>query len=143
MIILDTNIITEFMRPEPDPAVVAWLNTAAQTSFFTTTINVGEQMFGIENLRGVNEARCTVIQRDFELFLHTFVPGRVLDFDVLAAREWGKVLTENRRGHHERTVADMQIAAIARAHGFAIATRNLRDFEGLGVQRVNPFEHRV
>lgn len=142
MIILDTNIITEFMRSEPDSAVVDWMNTILVAAFYTTAINVGEQIFGLENLRGVDEPRRAVLQRDFELFLHTFVPGRILDFDTLAAREWGKVLTETRRSALERTVADMQIAAIARAHGYKLATRNQRDFEGLGVELINPFEHR-
>lgn len=142
MIILDTNIITEFMRTEPDAAVVNWMNTIPVAALYTTAINVGEQIFGLENLRGVDEPRRAVLQRDFELFLHTFVTGRILDFDTLAAREWGKVLTETRRGALERTVADMQIAAIARAHGYKLATRNRRDFEGLGVDLINPFEHR-
>ncbi|NBC19687.1 MAG: PIN domain-containing protein [Alphaproteobacteria bacterium] len=142
MIILDTNIIAEFIQSEPAAAVVDWMNAIPLAAFHTTAINVGEQVFGLENLRGVNESRRAVLQRDFELFLHSFVPGRVLDFDALAAREWGKVLAENRRGAHERRVADTQIAAIARAHVYKLATRYRRDFEGLGVDLINPFEHR-
>lgn len=137
MIVLDTNVISEPLRPAPDDAVRRWLNEQPPGSLYTTAINVAELLAGIAVLP-VGKRR-----RDLDIAVRASIsrlfPGRVLPFDSAAADAFALIAEESRE--HGKTLPhdDALIAAIARAHGFAVATRNVSDFEGAGIPLIDPW----
>lgn len=137
MIILDTNVISEAMSPTPDSAVSHWLTSQPGHTLFTTTISVAEVLFGIE-LLPVGKRRSTLINSAETMFARLFA-GRILGFDEAAARTFPSLAVERRLRGRPITLFDAQIAAIARATGAVLATRDTRDFEGCGIRLVNPW----
>jgi predicted nucleic acid-binding protein len=137
MIILDTNVVVEVMKPSPAAAVVSWLNAQDSAALFLTAITVGEIRYG---LRTLPEGRHRLgLEEGFERVLATAFAGRVLAFGEDAAAHYGELMARRRALGRPLSVPDGQIAAIARLHGFAVATRNERDFLDCGVEIVNPF----
>ena len=137
-IVLDTCVISEPKRAEPDSRVLAWLKASPANTLFLTATIVGEISAGVEcmplgNRRIAHEAWLR------RLLTHTFA-GRVLAFDVEAAKVYGQLIALARTQGRPSQVADAQIAAVALRHGMAVATRNVRDFEVFGVPLVNPWE---
>jgi predicted nucleic acid-binding protein len=136
--ILDTNVVSEPMRPAPSPTVLAWLSeTHERGAHFVTTITVAEILVGIELLpRG--KRRDQMLAQAEAAFAEDF-SGRVLPFDEDAARAFPEIASQRRA--QGRPIADLvaQIAAIARSRGAILATRNTGDFEGCGVRLVNPW----
>jgi predicted nucleic acid-binding protein len=136
--ILDTNVVSEPMRPSPSAAVLAWLSRKPENGhFFVTTITVAEILFGIELLpRGkrydkmLAEAQATFAE-DFA--------GRILSFDEDAARAFPGIAVGRRAQGRPIADLDAQIAAIVYSRGALLATRNTADFEGCGVRLVNPW----
>lgn len=138
MIILDTNVISEPMRSRPDAAVVAWLNLQADTALFTTSITVMELRFGLERLPdGKRKADLWAV---LDFTLSRLVGPRILSFDVPAASLAARMAAEAERSGTPVGQADAQIAAIAKTHGFAIATRDTVPFRGLGLHVINPWD---
>lgn len=136
VIVLDTNVVAELMRPAPSPEVVAWLNGQQASQLYLTSITLGEISFGIEILPlGKRRLR---LERGFRL-VRTAFTGRILDFDDEAAILYGRVMGRRRSLGRPLGVLDGQIAAIASAHGATVATRNVRDFEDCGLEIINPF----
>jgi toxin FitB len=137
MILLDTNVISAFIRPEPDRAVMAWLDTQPAESMWTTAISVYELRFGIELLaagrrrRDLEEALSQALEEDFD--------GRVVPFDEPAAQSAGRIGATRRLIGRTVEIRDLQIAGIALARKATIATRNVRHFDGLGVALINPW----
>jgi predicted nucleic acid-binding protein len=137
MILLDTNVISAFIRPEPDRGVMAWLDTQPAESMWTTAISVYELRFGIELLaagrrrRELEEALSEALEDDFD--------GRVVPFDEPAAQAAGRLGAARRLVGRTVEIRDLQIAGIALARKATIATRNVRHFEGLGVALINPW----
>jgi predicted nucleic acid-binding protein len=123
------------MRREADPVVVAWIDRQPPQSIWTTAITVFEIRFGLEILaegrrrRQLEEAFAMALEEDFE--------GRVLPFDQPAALAAGRIAAEQRRPVEIR---DIQIAAIAATRKAALATRNIRHFEGIGIALVDPWK---
>ena len=141
MIIIDTNIISEFMTSPPANSVLEWLNTQNSLSLYLTTISIAEIGYGLRIMPFGKRRR--LLEEQFEKFLATAFESRILSFDESAARKYGEV-----KGHRKeigRPLSDLdgQIAAIARANGFAIATRNTKDFEACGVELINPFDFKL
>lgn len=137
MIIVDTNVVAEVMRASPAPAVVAWLNAQSSASLFLTAITVGEIRYGLRIMpRG---QRRQTIERGFDQILATAFAGRILGFDEQAAEHYGEVMGRRKEIGRPLSVPDGQIAALARLHGFAVATRNVRDFLDCGIELLNPF----
>ena len=137
MIIIDTNVVSELMRASPDPAVLAWFASHAADTLFLTAISEAELRTGAailpagqrrDRLMGAIDA---MIDQDFA--------GRILPFDSPAARKYAEIAAARRAAGKPIMEADCQIAAIARACGAAIATRNVKDFEGCGANIVNPW----
>ena len=137
MIIIDTNVVSELMRASPDPAVLAWFAGHAADSLFLTAISEAELRTGAailpagqrrDRLAGAIDA---MIDQDFA--------GRILPFDSLAARSYAEIAAARRIAGKPIMDADCQIAAISRACGAAIATRNVKDFEGCGIDIINPW----
>ncbi len=138
MIIVDTNVVAEMMKPSPTPAVVAWLNDQDASALFLTTITIGEIGYGLEVLP--KGRRRLQLEQGFDRVLAEAFSGRVLVFDEEAARHYGVVMGRRKEIGCPLSVPDGQIAAIARAKGAAVATRNVWDFGECGVEIINPFE---
>ena len=137
MIILDTNVISEAMRPAPEPTVVRWLDTQEGASLYLTAITIAEVRFGLGVLPPGR--RRHALEDGFQRILAEGFQGRLLSFDEHAADEYGSLMSRRRAIGRPMSILDGQLAAIARAHGFAVATRNSKDFEESGVQLLNPF----
>lgn len=137
MIVLDTNVLSEPLRPKPDPAVLGWLDRQAPASLFITTINLAELLTGIEILpagRRRVQLRETVAERVLALF-----EGRILSFDQRTAEAFARVTANAQAAGNPIDFADAAIAAIAAMQGFTLATRNERDFKGTGIEVLNPW----
>jgi len=138
VIVFDTNVISELMKSSRSPGVIAWMSNQPADDLFTTTITVAETLYGIELLpRG--KRRDQLLREAAAVFGEDFL-GRILTFDESAARLFALIATERRSRGRPIGTFDAQIAAIARANGATLATRNTDDFEGCGVKLVNPWE---
>jgi toxin FitB len=137
MIILDTNVLSEVMKPAPAGEVLAWLAAQPTASVYTTSITQAEILHGVMLLppgrrrRALEEAATSMFAEDFG--------GRILVFDTEAAPPYALVASRRRRAGRPISHFDAQIAAIALSSGAAIATRNVVDFEGCGVALVDPW----
>lgn len=141
MIVLDTNVVSEVMKTAPSARVLDWLNSQATSGLFMTAVTVGEIEFGLQSLP--TGRRRQLLRTRFEQFTARGFEGRVLAFDETAARTYGEIMAARREMGRPKSIADSQIAAIARVNGFTVATRNTADFEDCGVDLVNPFATRA
>lgn len=138
MIVLDTNVVSELMKAEPAAEVARWTAAQPATMLCTTSITQAEILHGILLLptgkrRGALEAAAeAMFEEDFG--------GRVLPFGTEAARAYAQIAAQRRRAGRPISHFDAQIAAIALAARAAVATRNVSDYEGCGVQVINPWE---
>lgn len=137
MIALDTNVVSELIRPRPEPAVLRWLDMQDALDLVTTAVTSAELLSGIAQLD--DGARKRGLEVAVEQFVDELLVGRVLSFDVDAASLYAEVVAIRRRAGRPIRVLDAQIAAICRLHGATLATRNERDFEGTGVSVFNPW----
>lgn len=137
MIVLDTNVISEMMRPVPDPGVTAWL--AAQEPFYlaTTTITIAEIQRGISRLPSGRRRKS--LEERFSAFIEDAFPGRLLAFEKEAAYACGEVSAARERKGLHADVVDMMIAGIVKIAEATLATRNTRDFETCGIALANPW----
>lgn len=139
MILLDTNVVSELMRPAPEPKVVEWLDGQPAADVWLSAVTVGEIRLGIallpdgqrkERLAGLADA---MIQEDLS--------DRCLPYDVLAAAEYAGIVATRTRLGRPISVEDAQIAAIARSAGLTLATRNTKDFSDIDeLPLVNPWK---
>jgi toxin FitB len=137
VIIIDTNIISEMMKTAADRGVVEWLNRQDTLSLYLTTSTIAEIKYGLGSLP--NGKRRRAMEQGFERLQAEAFEGRIWSFDLSAALQYGLVMSERRAKGRPLGVVDGQIAAVARSRGAAIATRNVRDFDGCGVKLVDPF----
>lgn len=137
MILVDTNVISEVMRPSPSAAVIAWLNAQHSHDLYISSISLGEIEYGLRILP--NGRKRNEPTDRFGAFIRQAFALRILSFDENAARAYGQIMSQRRSLGRPLSMADGQIAAIARTHGYAVATRNIRDFEDCGIDMVNPF----
>jgi predicted nucleic acid-binding protein len=139
MIIVDTNVLSEFMRPTPTTVVASWLAQQSGDELWTTTVTEAELLVGAailpEGQRKVDLARN--IDATLARFGH-----RILPFDRDAAQALAAVFTRRRAARLDMKVADGQIAAIALAYGASVATRDIDDFAHTGVNVINPWAAR-
>ena len=138
MIVLDTNVLSELARPEPDLAVAAWVARQRRAELCTTAVSEAELAYGLALLpRGRRRDLLTsVVAR----LLGEGLAGRVLPFDRAAAAAYGSFAASRRAAGQPVATADAQIAAIARVRGAAlIATRDLGGFGGCGVALADPW----
>ena len=138
MLILDTNVVSEIMRPNPDNAVWGWVATQAPATLHTTSITLAEMLYGIGIMPDGLRSR-SMSQTVGRIFADYF-PDRILPFDRNAAVAYAAVMAGRRRIGKPIQIVDAQIAAIARAHGATVATRNMRDFSDCGIDVVNPWQ---
>lgn len=137
MILLDTNVISEPLRPAPDAAVLAWLDEQAPETLYLSAVAVAELLAGVAALP--SGRRRTHLARVLTQQVLPMFEGRVLGFDLAAAQVYATLHARARAAGHPIGFADGAIAAIAAARGMAIATRYERDFQGTGVPLIDPW----
>lgn len=137
MIILDTNLVCEPLKPKLDAVVLAWLDRQAPETLYITIITLTELQAGIEILpagkrRTALQAATTEVVTQFE--------GRVLSFDWGSAQVFGLVFADTQAAGNPLHFGDCSIAAITLRRGFVLATRNARDYKGAGIELINPWD---
>ncbi|NMK45226.1 type II toxin-antitoxin system VapC family toxin [Achromobacter sp. Bel] len=139
MIILDTNVISEILRPAPETRVINWLETQPRAALFTTTITRGELLYGVR-LLPEGQRRGLLLQAVLAIFASDMV-GQVLSFDGDAADAYAEIAAERRAAGRPVSQFDAMIAAIARSRGASLATRNVKDFIDCGINVIDPWRH--
>lgn len=140
MIILDTNVVSELLRASPEPRVELWLAAQDGRQIYLTAITEAELRYGVavmtEGKRrdALTAALDAILRKDFE--------ARILPFDSPAAEAYALIAAERRAAGQPISQFDCQIAAIGRAQGAAVATRNTKDFEGCGIEIIDPWTDR-
>lgn len=133
MWLLDTNIVSEMRKVRPHGGVLAWMNRHAQVDLYIAAATIGEIQVGIERSRKANPEKAVEI----EVWLDTFASDeRILPADGPVFRQWAKLMS----GRSPGLTMDAMIAATATVHRLTVATRNVRDFEALGLTVENPFD---
>jgi len=136
--VFDTNIISALRQPTKNPAVSAWATTVSADSTYTTAFNISEIGRGVAKAERLDPPKG---KRSREWFEGEVLPGfanRILPFDIEAA-----LILAGYRVPEHAPYDDALIAAVAQANGMAVATRNVKHFQPLGVQVVNPFEFEI
>jgi toxin FitB len=137
VILLDTNVISEIMRPDGGTNARQWLDAQPTRSIYISAPVLAELRFGIELLEpGARRAR---LEQAYERIATELFAGRILVFDSIAADHFGKLRAKRRKAGKPIGAMDALIAAIALANSMILATRNTGDFEGLELALVNPF----
>lgn len=137
MIVLDTNVVSELMRASIDPLRSRWLVAQEEIPLATTSITVMEVAYGLARLPDGNRRKG--LERRFEAFVEMGKGLAVLDLDANAARLAGQLRARRDAFGHPSSQADMMIAGICVLNSAVLATRNVRDFEQVGLELVNPF----
>ena len=137
MIVLDTNVVSELMRPDPSSNVVDWVASQAVPRLYLSTISEAELRYGVEILPA--GARRTQLLDELEGMLSKDFAGRILPFDSAAAHAYAVVAAARRAAGRPINHADCQIAAIARCRGASVATRDIVDFDGSGIDLIDPW----
>ena len=139
IIVLDTNVISELMRDNPDQMVVDWFDAQHTNSLSITTITQAEILTGIELLPHGRRKNNLFQLADY--FFSSIFIGRVLVFDSNAASAYAEIFAQRQTLGRPISQSDCQIAAIARSHGAAVATRNITDFEQMEIELINPWSN--
>jgi predicted nucleic acid-binding protein len=137
MIVLDTNVVSELMRPTPSPAVEAWVRARRSEDLYTTAVTVAEIGYGIERLP--DGARKTLLATTAQQLFSAFAE-HVLAFEGAAAGVYGSIVSGRDRAGAPIDGFDAQIASICRAHGATLATRNVKDFARTGIEVLDPWD---
>ncbi len=135
--LLDTNVPSELTNERPDPRVEAWLEDADDEQLYLSVITIGEVMEGLTAMP-VGKRR-SGIQLWIEDVLRPWFAGRILPIDEAAAERWGILAGQRSLQGRPLGVADGLIAATALQHDLTVVTRNVKDFDGLGVTVFNPW----
>lgn len=138
MIVLDTNVVSEAMKPEPDPAVRAWLNEQAADTLYLSSVTLAELLFGIAALP--SGRRQQMLTQALEGVLALF-KERMLPFDANAARRYAELAMIARSQGRGFPTPDGYIAAIAASRGFIVASRDIAPFQAAGLAVINPWAH--
>lgn len=137
MIVLDSNVVSELMRVAPSPAVVTWVQAQPPARLCTTSVTLAEIFYGVGRLPA-GRRRSTLRAAADDVF--TVFAERVLAFDAAAAAHYADVVVERERAGAPIDGFDAQIAAVCRSRRASLATRNVVDFEGLGLEVMNPWD---
>ncbi|UFP96738.1 type II toxin-antitoxin system VapC family toxin [Gloeobacter morelensis] len=135
--LLDTNVVSEFVRLCPEPLVVNWLASQNPLELFLSATTFGELADGVYRL-DVGKKRDTLLAWLEEL--PSQFSDRILPFDRTTSTLWGRLMAQGDRRGRPRPAIDLQIAATAIQHGLVLATRNIDDFRDLDLSLVNPWE---
>ena len=135
--LLDTCLISELVKKEPNPAVVSWLDEQDEQTLFLSVLNLGELQKGISRL--ADGAKEDELQAWVGLDLVERFTGRILDIDLETALYWGKLQGVAEQAGEKLPVMDSLIAATAAAHGLVVVTCNVKDMERCGARVCNPW----
>ncbi len=136
MYLLDTNVVSELRRARPHGAVLAWLRDVQDQDLHISAVTIGEIQSGVEITREQDQAKAAAIEAWLEQVAGTY---NVLSMDAQTFRVWARLM--HRQADH--LIEDAMIAATAAVHHLTVVTRNVRDFEGLGVPTLNPFARKA
>ena len=136
-VLLDTNVVSELLRPSPDPAVESWVAERPAAELHFSAVGEAELRYGVAILPAGQ--RRDALALAIEAILREDFEGRILPFDSDAAREYAAIASARRAAGRTVAPADCQIAAIARSRGMAVATCNVRDFGDIEVEVFNPW----
>ena len=136
--LVDTNIPSELTRERPNPRVAEFLKSAEKTSVFMSVMTIGEICKGIGTLPA--SARRTSLQHWLDYDVRTWFANRILPVDEAVAERWGQLAATAKQQGIGFAVIDGIIAATALQHGLTLVTRNSKDFSGLGIPLINPWE---
>ena len=137
MILLDTNVLSEALKPLPSPIVLRWLAAQEPSSVFTTSVTQAEVLYGIETLPP-GKRRTRLLAAVEKMFAEEF-EGRILPFDEDSARAFAGIVAARDAAGRPISQFDAMIAAIARSNRAAVATRNTADFQHCGIDLINPW----
>jgi len=138
MIVLDTNVVSELLRPAPAAQVEAWLSSQDGASVYFTAVGEAELRHGLAMLPAGK--RRNALSKAIEGILEEDFRDRILPFDREAARAYAAIAAERRAAGRPISQFDCQVAAIARANEAAVATRNIGDFNGCGIVVIDPWQ---
>ena len=139
MFLLDTVVLSELRKPlrQRNPNLVYWIEAVSSQDLFVSVVTIGEIERGIERQRQLNPQFATSLAAWLDVVLRTY-EGRILPVDITVARRWGRLSQQiGNRG------LDLAIAATALEHGLTVVTRNVSDFERIGVSVLDPFVSRT
>lgn len=136
MIVLDTKVVSEAMRPTPNAAVIAWLDS--QSDLYLCSPVLAEIYFGICLLG--HSARKERLMASYHEIVSSLFEGRVLTFDTPSAEAYGEIVATRQAAGNRIGVMDAMIAGIAKSNGAGLATRNTWDFAGTDIALINPFD---
>ncbi len=137
MLILDTNILSEIMRPEPERKIANWIVRQPSEDLFTAAMCQAEILAGLAVMP--NGRRRTVLEEAARAIFADDFDGRILPFDTAAASAYAELFAARRSAGLPGGTVDLMVAAIARVHGAGVVTRNVADFAGVGFAIVNPW----
>ena len=137
MIVLDTNIVSELLRPVPEPRVEAWLAAQTGADIYLTTITEAELRYGVAIMPGGK--RRDALETALDGMLREDFAARILPFDRAAAGAYARIAAGRRGIGRPISPFDCQIAAICQVRQMALATRNARDFEACGIVLIDPW----
>ena len=138
MILLDTNVVSEPLRPAPDARVIAWIDAQPLETIFLSAITVAELRAGVALLPAGK--RRSGLQQSLEKRVLPLFAGRVLPFDLACTQAYAELMAKARAAGRPIATADGYIAAIAAANGLAVATRDGGPFEAAGAAVINPWQ---
>lgn len=134
--LIDTNVLSELRRKQPDPNVAAWMQVRPRPSLFLSVLTLGEIRKGLERVEDAKRKQALLDWLEVEL-PHYFV-GRLLDIDAATADRWGRLMAQAGR---PLPAIDGLLAATALQHDLTLVTRNSKDFVDVGVRLINPWEN--
>jgi toxin FitB len=137
MILVDTNVVSEPLRPQGDRRVADWLDRQAKRTLYISTISVAEILFGVKSLPAGK--RREALATAFEHEIQRMFAGRIVPFDLAAARSYAALMSGARATGAAISILDGQIAAIAKANGFDVATRDEAPFRAAALNTINPW----
>ena len=133
MYLLDTNVVSELRRSRPNPALTAWLAGASAEPLFLSAVTLGELQAGVEMTRRQDPARAEAIEVWLDGVANTY---DILPMNGAVFRQWARLMHRRSRD----LIEDAMIAATALVHNWTVVSRNVRDFERLGLTVINPFD---
>jgi len=137
MILLDTNVVSEAMKENPDPAVIRWMDSQSVETLYLSCVTVGELRAGVEVAPEGKKKK--MLSDRLEGRVLPLFAGRILAFDVACSRAYAEIFAINRRKGSRVSLPDAFVAAIAATHVMSVATRDTRPFESSGVAVINPW----
>ncbi len=138
MIVLDTNVISEMMKPKPSEAVLNWIDEQKVAQLFITTITIAEISYGLHALPDGHRRKS--LETSFHQAIMESFQHRIIAFEESYAFIYGEIMGHRRKIGNPLSVPDGQIGAITLSQGFSLATRNIRDFSNCNIDLINPFE---